>query len=168
MEGKYILKYVREIFVIITFTFIGELLHAFLPLPVPAGVYGLFLLLGALMTGIIKLPDVEPAGNFLLDTMTMMFIPAGVAVMDSFEVLLPVLAPYLLIIAVSTVLVMSLTGLCSQALLARLENAESRAAEAAEPEVQTTVGLGHRILTETVSGNPESGVKCGMKCSEAD
>ena len=145
------MKYVREIFVIITFTFIGELLHAFLPLPIPAGVYGLFLLLGALIFDIVKLPDVEPAGDFLLDTMTMMFIPAGVAIMDSFNVLLPVVFPYLLIIAVSTVLVMSLTGLCSQALLARTENAESRAAEAAEPEVETTVGLGHRILTEAVS-----------------
>lgn len=149
------MKYVREVFIIITFTFIGELLHAFLPLPVPAGVYGLFLLLGSLILGFVKLPDVEPAGDFLLDTMTMMFIPAGVAIMDSFGVLLPVLGPYLLIIAVSTILVMSLTGLCAQGLLSRMETAESCAAEAAEPQVETTIGLGHRILHLVPGQNTE-------------
>lgn len=111
------MKYIREVFIIIAFTFIGELLHAVLPFPVPAGVYGLFLLLASLIAGIIKLPDVEQTGNFLLETMTMMFIPAGVAIMNSFDVLLPVLVPYLIIIAVSTVFVMSVTGLCSQKLL---------------------------------------------------
>ncbi|MDO4264868.1 MAG: CidA/LrgA family protein [Eubacteriales bacterium] len=136
------MKFVKEVLLIMTFTFIGELLHAFLPLPVPAGVYGLLLLLLALMSGVVKLADVETSGNFLLDVMTMMFIPAGVAIMDSFSVLQPVIGPYLAVILVSTVLVLALTGLCAQKVLSFTETSESKAAEAAEEMPEFTTGIG--------------------------
>ena len=116
------MKYVKEIMWIIAFTFLGELLNTLLPLPVPAGVYGMILLLIALVTGIVKLPEVEGAGNFLLDTMTMMFIPAAVGIMSAIDILLPVLLPYLVIIVVSTVLVMIVTGLTATAILRRSES----------------------------------------------
>ena len=53
------MKYVKEIVIIFGITMVGELLNKFIPLPVPAGVYGLFILLGGLCSGIIKLSDVE-------------------------------------------------------------------------------------------------------------
>ena len=65
------MKYVKQVGIIWGFTMAGELLHAILPLPVPSGVYGLFLLLGALMAGWVRLESVEGTGNFLMDTMTM-------------------------------------------------------------------------------------------------
>ena len=49
------MKYVKEIVIIFGITMVGELLNKFIPLPVPAGVYGLFILLGGLCSGIIKL-----------------------------------------------------------------------------------------------------------------
>ena len=42
------MKYVKEIVIIFGITMVGELLNKFIPLPVPAGVYGLFILLGGL------------------------------------------------------------------------------------------------------------------------
>ena len=72
------MKYVKEIVIIFGITMVGELLNKFIPLPVPAGVYGLFILLGGLCSGIIKLSDVEVTGNLLLDLMPVMFIPAAV------------------------------------------------------------------------------------------
>ena len=136
------MKYVKEVLLIMAFTFIGEILHAVLPFPVPAGVYGLLLLLLALMSGRVKLADVETSGNFLLDTMTMMFIPAGVAIMDSFSVLQPVIVPYLAVILVSTILVLSLTGLCAQKVLSLTETADSSRAEAEEMVPEFTTGIG--------------------------
>ena len=64
---------------------VGELLNKFIPLPVPAGVYGLFILLGGLCSGIIKLSDMEVTGNLLLDLMPVMFIPAAVGIIDKIE-----------------------------------------------------------------------------------
>lgn len=109
-EGK-IMNYLKEIMWIAAFTFVGEVLNNLLPLPVPAGVYGMLLLLFALMIGIVELPDVEGAGNFLLDMMTMMFLPAAVGIMSVTDILGPVLIPYVVIVVVSTILVMAVTGL---------------------------------------------------------
>ena len=39
------MKYVRQIGIILGITLAGEFLNQILPLPVPAGVYGLFLML---------------------------------------------------------------------------------------------------------------------------
>ena len=109
----------------------------------------LILLLIALVTGIVKLPEVEGAGNFLLDTMTMMFIPAAVGIMSAIDILLPVLLPYLVIIVVSTVLVMVVTGLTATAILRRRESKEDQDAEAAELSLEPheTFGLGRRTLS---------------------
>jgi len=49
------MKYVKQSSIIFGITMAGELLYTLLPLPVPAGVYGLFLLLAGLCTWIIKL-----------------------------------------------------------------------------------------------------------------
>ena len=107
------MKLVREVLWIIFFTFVGELLNKLLPLPVPSGVYGLILMLIFLMRGLIRLDEVEGAGNFLLETMSIMFLPASVGIMTVSKILMPVLLPYLVIIFLSTFIVMSVTGLCA-------------------------------------------------------
>ena len=63
---------------ILLFSFIGEFFRMVIPLPVPASVYGLVLLLAALLTGVIKLDQVEGAADFLIEIMPVMFIPAAV------------------------------------------------------------------------------------------
>ena len=64
-------------------SFVGEILHAVLPLPIPASIYGLVLMLALLMTGALKLDTVEDAGKFMIEIMPVMFIPAGVGLMES-------------------------------------------------------------------------------------
>lgn len=108
------MKYVKQISIILGITLAGEALSQFLPLPVPAGVYGLFLLLAALISGAVKLESVEGTGNFLMDTMSMMFIPAMAGIIESADQLRAVILPFLLIILVSTVIVMMVTGKVAQ------------------------------------------------------
>ncbi|WP_031548199.1 CidA/LrgA family protein [Oribacterium sp. FC2011] len=122
------MKYVKEVAWIMAFTFIGEALNKLLPLPIPAGVYGLVLLLTGLITGIVKLEDVETTGGFLLDTMTLMFIPAAVGIMSVTDILIPVLVPYLVIIIASTVIVMTVTGIAASLILRRSEKKEYKEA----------------------------------------
>ena len=143
------MKYVREILWIIAFTLLGEILNRLLKLPVPAGVYGLFLMLLALLSGIIRLEGVEGAGNFLLDTMTIMFLPAAVGIMTVTELLRPVLLPYLIIIVLSTVLVMSVTGLIAERILHYTENRRDRQLVDAEISLDPseTFGIGRRALS---------------------
>ena len=108
------MRYVKQIGIIMGITLAGEVLNHMVPLPVPAGVYGLFIMLAALMCGAVKLESVEGTGNFLMDTMSMMFIPATVGIIESADQLREVLLPFLLIIATSTVIVMAVTGTVAQ------------------------------------------------------
>ena len=108
------MKYVKQIGIILGITLAGEAFSCFLPFPIPAGVYGLFFMLAALMSGIVKLESVEGTGNFLMDTMSMMFIPATVGIVESADRLREVLLPFLVIIAASTVIVMAVTGMVAQ------------------------------------------------------
>jgi possible murein hydrolase regulator lrgA len=100
-----------------------------LPLPVPAGVYGLIFMLIFLMQGIIPLDAVEQVGNFMLETMSIMFLPAAVGIMTVTKLLMPVLVPYLVIIVLSTIIVMAVTGLVSQRILKITESREDKIRE---------------------------------------
>mgnify|MGYP003198017218 CR=1 FL=1 len=111
------MKYVREMAVIFGITLVGEILNLVVPLPIPAGVYGLFLLLALLCTGVISLPDVEHVGGLLLDLMPLMFIPAGVGLINSWDLMKSILIPLTVITAVSTVFVMAVTGKTAQYLI---------------------------------------------------
>ena len=120
------MKYVKQIGIILGITMVGEILYQVLPLPVPAGVYGLFIMLAALMSKAVKLESVEGTGNFLMDTMTMMFIPATVGIVECIVEVKAVLVPFLLIIAVSTILVMIVTGRMAQWVMQSKEAKEEK------------------------------------------
>ena len=113
------MKYVKEAGIIFGMSAAGEILNQLLPFPVPAGVYGLFLLLICLVAGIVKLEWLETTGNWLLEAMPIMFVPACVGIMESFEELRAVLVPFLVIVLVSTVLVFGVTGRMAQWIIRR-------------------------------------------------
>ena len=69
---------------IMVFCFAGELCYNFLPLPIPASVYGLLLLLAALKLGWVKLEQVRTAALFLIGIFPLLFVPAAAGVMDQF------------------------------------------------------------------------------------
>ena len=79
------MKHVQQFSIILLISVIGELLKTFLPLPVPASVYGLIIMLVALLTGILKLDQVKGAADFLVEIMPVMFVPAGAGTDHSLE-----------------------------------------------------------------------------------
>lgn len=119
------MQLIRECSIIFGITLLGEFLNQGLPLPVPAGVYGLFILLFLLCAGWVRLEDVEGTGNFLLDTMPVMFIPAGVALMQHVEELKPLLVPFVTITVVSTFIVMAVTGKTAEVIIKKRKRGES-------------------------------------------
>ena len=51
------MRYVKQIGIIMGITLAGEVLNHVVPLPVPAGVYGLFIMLSALMLSLIHISE---------------------------------------------------------------------------------------------------------------
>lgn len=111
------MKQLTQILWIMLFTFLGELLEALIPLPVPAGIYGLLLLFTALCTKILPLSAVKQAASYLLSIMTILFLPATVGLMETWPILKPVWLPFLVICVVSTVLVMVVSGWTAQLII---------------------------------------------------
>ena len=111
------MKYLKQLFLILGISFIGEVLNACIPLPIPAGVYGMVILFTGLITGIIKPEWVKDTGKFLLEIMPVMFVPAGVGLMANWSTLQPILLPVAVIIVVTNITVMFSTGRLSQAIM---------------------------------------------------
>lgn len=111
------MKYIKQLMIILLITFLGEILHYVLPFPVPASIYGMVLLFVALELRIVKLSDVRETGRFLIEIMPIMFIPAGVGVLDAWGILKPHLIPIVVIMAVSTILVMGASGKVTEAVI---------------------------------------------------
>ena len=115
------MKYIKQIWIILGVCFIAELLEYLIPLPVAASIYGLLLMLAALMTKVIKLKDVENVSDFLTGNMAIMFIPAVVGIMASVEEMKKMLIPLIVISVLSTFLVMSVTGWVTQWIIGKRE-----------------------------------------------
>lgn len=113
------MKYIKQSAVILGITWVGEWMSETLPLPVPAGVYGLFLMLILFCIGVLRVEQVEEAGNFLLDIMPVLFVPAAVGLMESYEQIQRVLAPMMVICVVSTIVVMVVTGKVADGIMGR-------------------------------------------------
>lgn len=111
------MKYLRQFFIILAFSFAGEVLHALIPMQVPASIYGLVLLFIALLVGWVKLPQIRETANLLITVMPLMFIPAGVGLLESWGELRTILLPVCVIVVVSTILVMGISGMVTQAMI---------------------------------------------------
>ena len=115
------MKFLRQFMIILLLSFLGEVLKMFIPLPIPASVYGLVLMLVCLMTGVLKTSQVKDAAFFLIEIMPVMFIPAAAGLIDSWKVLQPLLLPILVITVVITVFVMVVTGKIAQMIAQKKE-----------------------------------------------
>lgn len=113
------MKYVFQFLSILAFCFLGEVLHSLLPLPIPASIYGLALLLAALRAGLVRLEQVREAAGFLIAIFPLLFVPGAAGIMELGPVLARNALPVLLAVALVTVLVMAAAGRTVQAVSRR-------------------------------------------------
>lgn len=110
------MKYVFQFARLAAFCAAGELLHVLLPLPIPASIYGLALLLAAMVAGVVRPEQVREAAVFLTGIFPLLFVPATTGVMDLVPEILELFAPILLAGIPLTMLVMAVAGRVTQAL----------------------------------------------------
>ena len=108
------MKYIIQFEIILAISLVGELLNRLIPLPIPASIYGMAILFTALCTGLIKLSAVKETGHFLVQIMPMMFIPATVGLLESWDIMQGFLTAIIVISLVSTVSVIFASGHATQ------------------------------------------------------
>jgi len=113
----YYMKYLKQFCLILAVTCVGEVLSLLIDLPVPGSIYGLVLMFLLLLFKIIPVEAVKETGEFLIEIMPVMFIPAAVGLLEAWGTLKPVLLPVCVITVVSTFVVMFVTGKVTDAVI---------------------------------------------------
>lgn len=117
------MKYLGQILYILAFTLAGEALHAVIPLPIPASIYGMLLLFLALCTGLLKEEKIADLSRWMISFMPVLLIAPAVGILEHWGVIAPRIGQILVITLVSTFLVFLVSGmLCN--LLLKKENRE--------------------------------------------
>ena len=113
------MRYLLQAVIIAAVTFAAELIKYFVPLPVPASIYGLLLLFALLKSVLLKLEQIEDVGNLLLELMPLLLVPASVSVLTALDAIQRMLLPVLVMGFIGTTAVMLVTGLLSQWIIRR-------------------------------------------------
>ena len=95
-------------------SFLGEVLHALIPFPIPASIYGIVLLFFLLERKALKIDDIREVSDFLIFIMPVLFVPAAAGLIEAWDELRASLTAYVTIIIAVTLIVMIVTGLITQ------------------------------------------------------
>lgn len=93
------------IFIILLFYSLGELAAWLTGGFVPGSVIGMVLLFAALALKLVKAETVKPAARFLTDNMALFFVPVGVGIINSMEIISQQWEAILGSVAISTVII---------------------------------------------------------------
>lgn len=113
------MKEFKQFTIIIFLSFLGEVLHALIPFPIPASIYGIILLFLLLERKVLALEDISEVSSFLLFIMPVLFVPAAVGLIEAWDELRASLTAYVTIIIAVTFIVMVSTGHITQFFLNR-------------------------------------------------
>ena len=111
------MKYMNQVGIILGITFLCEMIHRIVPLPIPASIYGLIIMLFCLYFKLVKVENVKHAGGFLIEIMPLMFIPAAVGLLTAWNDLRSIWITISVITVLTTVIVMVVTGKTVQTII---------------------------------------------------
>lgn len=104
------MKIIKQTGIIFAVCWVSVAVEKALPFAFPAGVIGMILLFLCLLTGFLKVEHIQEKADFLLSNMSFFFIPAGVSVINYFDLLRDKVIQLILICGVSTVITFAVTA----------------------------------------------------------
>lgn len=104
------MKIIKQIGIIFTVCWLSQVIAKFLPFDFPASVIGMIFLFLCLLTGVLKIGHIQEKSDFLLGNMAFFFVPAGVSIMNYFDLLKNSAVKLVIICIVSTVITFVVTA----------------------------------------------------------
>jgi holin-like protein len=105
------MKIILQTGIIFTLCWLGRIIARFLPFDFPASIIALGLVLLLLLTGFLHLEHIKESSGFLLSNMAFFLIPAGVNVINYFDLIGRHVFTLILICLVSMVITFGVTAL---------------------------------------------------------
>ena len=106
------MKILNQLAIILGVWVVGEYISSFIQniVVIPGRIIGMILLFILLKYKVVKLENINEISNFFLDNMAIFFIPAGVSLIKSLDLISDNVFVLLITIFVSTIIVMYVTG----------------------------------------------------------
>lgn len=115
------MKIISQIGIIFALCWVSQIVERLLPFPFPASVIGMVLLFLLLCAGLLRVDHIREKSDFLLGNMAFFFLPAGVSIMNYFDVLKSTAVQLVLICLFTTVFTFGVTALSVRLTVALLE-----------------------------------------------
>ena len=119
------MKYLLQFGIIMAVSFAGELSHDFLPLPVPASIYGILILFSLLRFKILHVTQIKETAMFLISIMAFLFLLDNEGLVGACPVMKSAILQYIAANVLSLIACMAGTGFAAQFLLSRLQKKEN-------------------------------------------
>lgn len=126
------MKIIKQIGIIFAVCWLSQMIERMLPFAFPASVIGMALLLVCLIIGLLKVEHIQEKADFLLENMAFFFIPAGVSIINYFDVLKSSAVQLIIICILSTVITFAVTAWTVKLTLRLMKRVETGTEEAGQ------------------------------------
>ena len=116
---------IGEFAIIIGITCISSIFSKFIPIPIPGPVIGIFLLFILLNYKILKVENIKNATNLMLTNLAFLFLPPGVGLLKSIDVLANNWHKLFFVVITTTIITIIITGWSVQFLINRKEGVKN-------------------------------------------
>ncbi|EQF25605.1 lrgA family protein [Clostridioides difficile CD160] len=120
------MKVFNQLVIILSIWVIGEYISSFIQgiILIPGSIVGMLLLFLLLQFKVLDLSSIENISGFFLDNMAVFFIPAGVSLIKSLDLIRENVLVLLLVICLSTLIVMYATGVIVEKMIKKKEEGQ--------------------------------------------
>lgn len=120
------MKVFNQLVIILCIWVIGEYISSFIQgaILIPGSIVGMLLLFLLLQFKVLDLSSIENISGFFLDNMAVFFIPAGVSLVKSLDLIKENVLVLLLVICLSTLVVMYTTGIIVEKMIKKKEEGQ--------------------------------------------
>ncbi|MCC0640286.1 MULTISPECIES: CidA/LrgA family protein [unclassified Clostridioides] len=120
------MKVFNQLVIILCIWVIGEYISSFIQsvILIPGSIVGMLLLFILLQFKVLDLSSIENISGFFLDNMAVFFIPAGVSLIKSLDLIKENVLVLLLVICLSTLVVMYTTGIIVEKMIKKKEEGQ--------------------------------------------
>lgn len=120
------MKVFNQLVIILCIWVIGEYISSFIQgiILIPGSIVGMLLLFLLLQFKVLDLSSIENISGFFLDNMAVFFIPAGVSLIKSLDLIKENVLVLLLVICLSTLIVMYTTGVIVEKMIKKKEEGQ--------------------------------------------
>ncbi len=113
-KGGTFVKTIKQAAIIFALCFVSLCIEKVLPIPFPASVISMVLLLILLFAKVIRPAQIRDITKFLMEILPMLFVPAAVSIMNYFDVIRENFVPLMTVCVVSLVVTFAATAYAVQ------------------------------------------------------